>query len=429
MKKIVTLLLITCLIAGMFGATAFAQEEKVTIRVLTRYTGTDATTPVFQEMIRTFMEKNPNITIQDDSVNEEAAYNNKLMTAIATGDIPNIFYLPGLMSGVEYAKNGVIMDVSELMEDKAWYDGFNQGSFEPWNFTPFGVDGYFGVPFSLGVEVFFYNKELFTKAGIEKTPETLAEFYEDVEKLKAIGVSPMAIGAKETWRAGHVLNWLFFKNVGIDKAKAIGARTAKWTDSDVVETLKLYMDLKDRGTFPVNYEGVSYDEEKNMFFSEQAAMVLNGSWFVGDCVASTIADKIGVFALPYIEGKEQFKGDSIIYPQGFCLSGKATGAERDAQILFIKYMTNFDMQSKMVETVQRMSARSDIDFTQIALSPIFTEVDRISRSISNSGGDTFDFDPLQSMCDRTRNSLVGMSLGMSPEEAAEEIQSEIDKNS
>lgn len=404
-------------------------QEPVTIRVLTRYTGTDATTPVFQEMIRTFMEKYPYITVQDDSVNEEAAYMNKLMTGVATGDVPNIFYLTGLMGGVEWAKNGVIMDISELMQDESWYEGFTPSAFEPWNFGSFGTEGYYGVPFSVGVEAFYYNKDIFKEAGIEKVPETLDEFYQVVDKLKAINVVPLAVGAKETWRAGHILNWLTYKNVGIEKVKQIGARTAKWTDQDMVDTLKLYMDMRARGTFPGNYEGVTYDEEKNMFFSGKAAMVLNGSWFVGDCITSPIADKIGVFNTPYITGKEQFKGDGIIYPQGFCLSAKATGAEREAQILFIKHMTSLEMQTKMVESVQRMSPRADIPLATMDVSPIFNEISKIAGEIEKSCGDTFDYDPLVSMVDRTRNSLVGMSLGMSPEDAAAEIQAEIDKNS
>ena len=40
--------------------------------------------------------------------------------------------------------------------------------------------------------------------------------------------------------------------------------------------------------------------------------------------------------------------------------------------------------------------------------------------------DVFDFDPIPSMMDRTRNSIVSMFIDASAEDAANEIQAEID---
>lgn len=405
-----------------------APAEKVKLTVLTRWTGSDAMTPLFEETLKGFTELHPEVEIQNDSVNEEAAFNNKLKTAIATGDVPNVFYNPGIMNAVEYAKNGIVMEISPLFEDKEWYDGFIDGVFETYNFTAFGAEGYYAVPHSIGVEGIFYNKDLFAKAGITKVPETIEDMYDAINKLKAIGITPFAVGAKETWRAGHILNWLTYKNVGIEKVKQIGARKAKWTDPDMIETLKLYMDLKERGAFSVNYEGVTYDEEKAMFFTEKAAMVLNGSWFIGDCESSDISEKIGIFAPPSFKDKTEFIGNGIVYPQQLYLSGKATGAAKDMQIALIKYLTNKENQQKMALEIQRIPIRKDLDLSSVESGSLFAQAVEISNSITLSCGDTFDFDPLPSMMDRTRNSLIGMSLGMSPEDTAKEIQAEIDKN-
>lgn len=410
------------------GTDANTPAKKVKLSVLTRWTGSDSMTPLFEDIIKGFTELNQQVEIQNDSVNEEAAFNNKLKTAIATGDIPNVFYNPGIMNAVEYAKNGIVMEISTLFEDKEWYDGFIDGVFETYNFTAFGADGYYAVPHSIGVEGIFYNKDLFAKAGITETPKTIEDMYVVIDKLKAIGVTPFAVGAKETWRAGHVLNWLTYKNVGIEKVKEIGARKAKWTDPDMVETLGLYMDLKARGAFPINYEGVTYDEEKSMFFTEKAAMVLNGSWLIGDCENSEIADKIGIFAPPSFKDKPEFIGNGTIYPQQLYLSGKATDAEKEMQVAFVKYITSKENQQRMALEIQRIPIRKDLDLSSVKSDSLFSQAVGISNTITLSCGDTFDFDPLPSMMDRTRNSLIGMSLGMSPEDTAKEIQAEIDKN-
>lgn len=405
------------------------EGEPVTLTILTRWSGSDPRTPMLQAACAEFMEQHPGVTIQDDSVSEESAYNNKLKTAIATGDLPNMFTLTGVMTGVEYAKNGILMDVSELFDNQEWYGGFPDGAFEMWNYELYGAPGYYAVPDNVGVEVFYYNKDLFTQAGITEPPATVEQFYDAVDKLKAIEVVPLAVGGKDTWRAGHVFNWIFFKNLGVEKAKEIGVRSANWTDADVVETLGLYMDLKERGTFPVNYEGMSHDEEKAMFFTEQAAMVLNGSWFIGDCISSDISEKIGVFALPTFADKPEFSSNAVIYPQALCLSGKAIGAERDMQVEFITFLTSQAWQQRCAEEIQQIPSRKDVDLSGMDPNSLFVQASAIAGEIGMAGGDTFDYDPLPSMQDRTRNSLIGMSLGNTPEAAAKEIQDEIDKNS
>ncbi len=437
MKKAIVIALVLSLLLSFSVFASGEQEsagtdkaagEKVTIRTLTRFSGTDATTPIWQLAIKEFMEKNPNIKVEDESVNQEAAYNNKLKTDMATGNLPNVFYRPGVVSLVKLAENGIIMNVDEMMKDKEWFDGFINGTFEVWNFESYGVEGHYGVPYSIAPEVMLYNTELFSNAGIGDTPATMDDLYVVIDKLKGSGVIPWACGAKSTWRAGHIHNYLLYKWAGVETAVKIGTREKKWTDPEVVQSLAYLKDLKARGAFAKNFEGMDYDMEKIQFFTEEAAMMLNGSWFVGDCINSDIHDKIDVFGFPYFKEKPQFKGHAVNFPQGFQLNGKMEGDEKEATIKFVKFFTGNYMQTKMVEQIQRMSARKDIDTSDMELSHVFKGYTEVLNSAEMLGGDSFDYDPLSSMMDRSRNSIIGMLLGNTPREAAEEIQAEIDKN-
>lgn len=435
MKKLLATLLSVTMVCGLTpsGITAYAESaeehEPVTIRVLTRWTGADSMTPLFQEIKESFMEKYPWITIQDDSINEESAYLNVLSTAIATGDMPNIFYIPTVMGCLEYAKSGLLLDVSTLFEDSDWYDGFNEGVFSAFDYSSYGVDGCYAVPFSLGVEGIYYNKALFEQAGIEKVPETMEEMYDAIEKLKAIDIVPFAVGADETWRAGHILNWLTYKTAGVQYTMDIGARTAKWTDEPMVKSLQNYMDLKEAGAFPENYEGLTYEEEQNMFFSGQAAMDVNGTWFTGNCNDSAISDDIGIFAPPYYAQNPELASNGIVYPQAFCLDGTCDDAEKEAEILFIKYLTSPEIESRMANEIELIPVRNDIDTSSIEEDSLFRQAMEIADGLTMYSGDTTDYDPLTSMCDFVRNTLVGMSLGqMTAEDAAATIQGEIDAN-
>ena len=53
------------------------------------------------------------------------------------------------------------------------------------------VDGkQYGLPFDFGIEGFWYNKDLFTQAGITAPPTTMDDLNADITKLKAINIDP-----------------------------------------------------------------------------------------------------------------------------------------------------------------------------------------------------------------------------------------------
>ena len=64
------------------------------------------------------------------------------------------------------------------------------------------VDGKkYGVPFDFGIVGFWYNKDLFSQAGITAPPTTWDELLADVGKLKAAGIAPIALGEVTSGRA------------------------------------------------------------------------------------------------------------------------------------------------------------------------------------------------------------------------------------
>ena len=50
---------------------------------------------------------------------------------------------------------------------------------------------------------FWYNTDLFEQAGITAPPTTMTEWYDDIAKLKAAGITPISVGAGDKWPAAH----------------------------------------------------------------------------------------------------------------------------------------------------------------------------------------------------------------------------------
>ena len=227
--------------------------DKVKITFMSRDSGDTPMAKVYEDQIAAFMEENPDIEVQNDSVYEESAYNNKLKVALSTGETPNIFYYPAIAGLKEWAQNGVLLDLTDsLNEDEEWKNTFLDGALDTYDLSAYGVDGIYALPNELNVDAIFYNKALFEKAGIEKTPETMDELYEDIDKLVAAGITPFGVGGKNTWVMGHIFNNILAKRIGRDGIIKLGTGEKKWTDDDVVECLQITKDLKDKGVFLLN---------------------------------------------------------------------------------------------------------------------------------------------------------------------------------
>ncbi len=79
-----------------------------------------------------------------------------------------------------YAQDGLLYSASDVLSDPSnLLPGFkNQGTF---NGTQYGM------PFTTSSRTLFYNKKLFTQAGITSAPQTWADVQADAAKIKAVG--------------------------------------------------------------------------------------------------------------------------------------------------------------------------------------------------------------------------------------------------
>ena len=73
----------------------------------------------------------------------------------------------------------------------------------------------------------WYNKALFTKAGISAPPATWDDFLADVTKLKAAGIVPLAIAGKDMWPSMHLWTYLALR-IGGGDALAQMVQSGNW---------------------------------------------------------------------------------------------------------------------------------------------------------------------------------------------------------
>lgn len=411
------------------GSTAAADNKKVEIRLLTRMAGTTTQVQIFKDIVKEFESKHSDVTVVDESQGDESAFNNKLKTDISSGTLPNIFRIQGVANLGEYIDNGLIMNMDPVLKaDTEWGSGFVPGALSYYQVP--GREGTYGIPMESGLIGIYYNSALFKKAGIDTFPQTWSQFKTAINKLKAINVTPIALGAKTTYMAGHLHDQIFYKWMGTEAAKKLGSRDLKWTDPEVVKTLGYVKELNDMGALTSGAAGVSDDIVLSQFQKGEAAMIITGAWNISNFTNKEncpVASDIKFAKFPYFDEKPQFKNEDMQVISPYMVSGKLTGKEKDYTIELLKMLTSKDAAKRFAEEASFLIPRKDVTLDSTKINPLFSEVIKQGQTSTGIAVDVFDFDPLASMQDRTRNSIVSMFVGSSAEQAAQEIQSEIDK--
>jgi len=244
----------------------------------------------------------PNLEIDLERRNVEwAQYPQLVKTSLAAGNAPDIIDIyEAAVSTMDLAAAGQLLDLAPYLElDSEWKNGLIPSALksDSWN----GGTHYFTLPLSVNNVMVWYNKTLFEKAGVQ-VPKTLDEMKDAAKKLRAQGVQPLVFGVRDQWQAGDMFLTIAAQ-VAPDNLRTADMRQAKWNDAALVETMSVFKDLQDSGILADGITGISSGDVMNLFYAENAAMMLHGSWVLSslDQRPEGLYARTGVFVFPRIK--------------------------------------------------------------------------------------------------------------------------------
>jgi raffinose/stachyose/melibiose transport system substrate-binding protein len=295
---------------------------------------------IWKDAADEYMAKHPNVKI-NITVLENEAFKTKLTTTMQAGKVPDIFQSWGGGTLKEQADAGLVKDISEAT--KPWIGTLNDAAVGLYQ-----VDGkQYGVPFNLGMVGVWYNKALFKKAGISEPPSTWDEFLGDVQKLKAAGITPIAVGEKDKWPGMFWWANLSLRVAGKDALAQAGEDGSFDSEGFVKagDQLKRLIDMKpfQDGFLAAPWDGAG--GEAATMGNGRAAMDLMGQWAPSTFAANTKDKKgpaVGWFPFPTVDGgagsaDEQFGGGD-----GFAIGKDAPPEAVD----FVKFMLSDEIANK-----------------------------------------------------------------------------------
>ena len=230
----------------------------------------------WQAMADAYTAEHPNVTI-NITVAENEAFKAALQTNLQAGDVPDLFQSWGGGGLRDQVAAGLVQDITA--QTSSWIGDLGQ--------APVGlyqVDGkQYGVPFDAGIVGFWYNKDLFAQAGLDKPADTWDGLLDQIKTLKDAGITPIAVGAGDKWPAHFWYSYLMVRLGGADAMNQIAA-TNDFNVPNVIDAGKKVADLVALDPFQAGFLGAGWDApdgESGTMASGGAAMDLMGQWAPG----------------------------------------------------------------------------------------------------------------------------------------------------
>ena len=296
----------------------------------------------YKEVAAKYMAQHAGVKI-DIQYLENEAYKKKLTTLLQSPDRPNIVYSWG--GGVlrEQVKAGVIEDLSAAMTAD-WRKRFSPAAIQ--SFTLGGK--VYGVPMLVSQVGFFYNKDLFAKAGVDAgTIKTWDDLLAAAKKLKAAGVTPIIVGGADKWPIHFYWTHLAMRNGGRNAFEAaLRGEGEGFAAPPFVRAGEQLRQLVDLDPFQPGYLGATFPQSSGQFGDGKGAMVLQGNFMLNSMRANS-ADKKGVpdeklgwFPFPVTPGGKGDPADTLGGLNGWLVT---KGSPREA-VDFLKFFSRAEVQ-------------------------------------------------------------------------------------
>jgi len=329
------------LATGCSAGSSSSSDGKVTLTFWQNST-TGPGQAFWKSTIADFEKTHKNVTIKMQSIQNEDL-DGKLQTALNSGSAPDIFLQRGGGKMAAMVKAGQVMDISSLITSET-KSAVGAGAFAAEQ-----IDGKtYAMPVDVLPEGIYYSKDLFTAAGITGTPTTFDELNADIAKLKATGVAPVAVGAKDAWPAAH---WYY--NFALrecsEKTLNAAAKTLKFDDPCWLQAGKDVDAFNKTDPFNNGFLTTAAQQgagsSAGLVANHKAAMELMGAWDPGVIASLTPDTKplpdLGWFPFPTIKGGEGDPAAIMGGVDGYSCSAKAP---KQACADFLNYIVTQPVQ-------------------------------------------------------------------------------------
>lgn len=275
-----------------------------------------------------------------------ASYFTQLQTAVASKKGPDVVFM--------YAGPAVFDTYRGLLPLTKYVTDEQRKDLQGWNLNSTGLADNgtpYAMPWSAQGTLFYYNKALFKKAGLDPNapPTTLDSLINTCQTLKAHGVTPFA----DAWKDGADASWVFdFFAAQYMTAQQAANPDVDWTDPNIVKGVQAAVQMVKGGCTQPGADGINeFPDGVNQFSAGKGAMHVGLAANTDNYTQfrPTLKNDLGVFLPPTVPGSVHPQGSWFDYGAAFGLGITKWSKVPDAAYEWMSYLTSPESQAKAFE--------------------------------------------------------------------------------
>ncbi len=306
----------------------------VELRIVTMFGGTDPSTEVFEQQLKDFMDANPNVTIINESMTSVGdEFRTAVKTDFSTGNEADItfFYTGADAKGI--IESGSVVPYEEVRETYPEVGGDISESILD---SVREFDGkLYALPMTGFYEGLFVNTELFDQYDLE-LPTTWENLTTAIEVLSENGITPIAGPIAQSH---YLIEHFVLAQAGVEGHQDVldGDIPQSWVDG-----LTHIKEFHDMNAFSADAIAMEIEASQNLFRQGKAAMIFEGSWFIGGCDEELQA-KMTVMPMPTAPGGSKDPTSIVAgYSSGYYISRRSYDdvSKQEVVVDLVKHLTS-----------------------------------------------------------------------------------------
>ncbi|WP_160677382.1 extracellular solute-binding protein [Clostridium sp. C8-1-8] len=240
-----------------------------------------------KQMIDSFEKENPKVKVNLELIGDTEEI---LRRKASVGELADITIVPQVINASDFSN--YFLPIDDL--------GFNDYNMYNCSTNVEDKGKLYELTTSLGWQGVIYNKQIFNKAGITNLPKDINEFFAACDKIKKIGLTPMALCYKEQWGMGLWLDSIpYLIDKDLERKTIAQSMPILGEESSVYKSLEMLRHIGDMGYCEEDLFDYDWQQCKNDLKDGKVAMFIWNSDFIRQLEDLGAAkDQFGMFPIP-----------------------------------------------------------------------------------------------------------------------------------
>lgn len=352
-KKRIRILLLLCICLGLSGCNK-NKEEVVEITMIHGWGSTEADHVVMRQIYEDFEREHPEIHLNLVSMPSSMDVISKVGDLLTVGEIPDIVFTGGDGRESVYSfmiKKGYAVDLMPyIQEDETFAKNVSPVILENWTTKEGNL---YTVSDVLLMGGYWYNREIFERAGIAEIPGTWEEWVEACEKIKNLDsqIVPVILDAN------HIAYLMTTILADENLTELENIRDSKINVNSLAfdNMLEQLREISEYAVLAGNY---NYRDTLASFNRGESAIYINGVW------ANSMIDRelqVSYAPFPSEDGKGIATRSACV---GYILGNTGDEKRMEASVKFLKYMLSEEVAVRIMEQTGQVPSNPHIEITE-----------------------------------------------------------------